>query len=101
MAALGTVLTAVVTPFDDDLNVNEEAFVALLRHLADHGSDGAVVAGSTGEAATLDDDEHVALVQLAARERPHPNFPILAGAGPNDTRHAVPLPQRVPPARAA
>src|SRR3954470_4199753 len=95
MADLGTLLTAVVTPFDDDLNVNEDAFVAMLRHLADHGSDGAVVCGSTGEAATLDDDEHVALVALACQERPHADFTIVAGAGSNDTRHAVRLTDRV------
>src|SRR3954463_15601451 len=95
MAGLGTILTAVVTPFDDDLNIDEDAFVAILRHLADHGSDGAVVAGSTGEAATLDDDEHVALVALAASNRPHDDFTIVAGAGSNDTRHAVRLTQRV------
>jgi 4-hydroxy-tetrahydrodipicolinate synthase len=92
---LGQILTAVVTPFDADLNVNDEAFVRLLQHLADHGSDGAVVAGSTGEAATLDDDEHVALVALAANNRPHDDFTIVAGAGSNDTRHAVHLTQRV------
>src|SRR3954452_8496599 len=95
MAGLGTILTAVVTPFDDELNVNEDAFVAMLRHLAEHGSDGAVVCGSTGEAATLDDDEHVALVALACQERPHPGFTIVAGAGSNDTRHAVRLTERV------
>src|SRR3954451_4288817 len=95
MAGLGTILTAVVTPFDDELNVNEDAFVALLRHLAEHGSDGAVVCGSTGEAATLDDDEHVALVELAARERPRPDFTIVAGAGSTDPRHAVHLTERV------
>jgi 4-hydroxy-tetrahydrodipicolinate synthase len=95
MAGLGTILTAVVTPFDDDKNIDEDAFVAMLRHLADHGSDGAVVAGSTGEAATLDDDEHVGLVELAVRERPHPGFTIVAGAGSNDTRHAVHLTERV------
>src|SRR3954451_14401779 len=95
MGALGTLLTAAPPPLDDDLNVNGEAFVALLRHLANHGSDGAVVAGSTGEAATLDDDEHVALVALACQERPHPGFTIVAGAGSNDTRHAVRLTDRV------
>src|SRR3954454_17683140 len=95
MAGLGTILTAVVTPFDDELNVNEDAFVALLRHLAEHGSDGAVVCGSTGEAATLDDDEHVALVALACQERPHADFTVVAGAGSNDTRHAVRLTERV------
>src|SRR5437764_1199769 len=95
MAGLGTILTAVVTPFDDAKNIDEDAFVAMLRHLADHGSDGVVVCGSTGEAATLDDDEHVGLVALAARERPHPDFTIVAGAGSNDTRHAVRLTERV------
>jgi 4-hydroxy-tetrahydrodipicolinate synthase len=95
MAGLGTILTAVVTPFDDAKNIDEDAFVAMLRHLADHGSDGAVVCGSTGEAATLDDDEHVGLVELAARERPHADFTIVAGAGSNDTRHAVRLTERV------
>src|SRR3954454_18126700 len=95
MPGLGTILTAVVTPFDDDKNIDEDAFVAILRHLADHGSDGAVVAGSTGEGPTLDDDEHVGLVELAVRERPHPDFTVVAGAGSNDTRHAVHLTERV------
>ena len=95
MTPLGTVITAIVTPFDDDLRVDEGAFADLLRHLADHGSDGAVVAGSTGEAATLTDDEQVDLVALAAAERPRPDFTIIAGAGSNDTRHAVELTERV------
>src|SRR3954453_14424190 len=66
-----------------------------MRHLAEHGSDGVVVAGSTGEAATLDDDEHVGLVALAASERPHPGFTVVAGAGSNDTRPATRLTERV------
>src|SRR4051812_8318985 len=95
MAGLGTILTAVVTPFDDDKNIDEDAFVAILRHLADHGSDGAVVAGSTGEAAPLAADEPAGLVELAVRERPPPDFTIAAGAGSNDPRHAVHLTERV------
>jgi len=91
--SLGALLTAIVTPFDDDLNVDEEAFVALLHHLCASGSDGVVVCGSTGEAATLTDDEHVGLVELAARERPG-TATVIAGAGSNDTRHAVDLTQR-------
>jgi 4-hydroxy-tetrahydrodipicolinate synthase len=94
VAGLGAILTAIVTPFDDELRVDEEAFVALLHHLAAHGSDGAVVAGTTGEASTLDVDEHVALVALAVRERP-PGMTIVAGAGSNDTRHAVRMTERV------
>ncbi len=88
MRNLGTVLTAIVTPFDSDLRVDEEAFVALMHHLAEHGSDGFVVAGTTGEASTLSDDEQLALIELAARERP-PGTTIIAGTGTNDTRHAV------------
>jgi 4-hydroxy-tetrahydrodipicolinate synthase len=94
MGALGTIITAMVTPFDEALRVDEEAFVRVLHHLADHGSDGVVVAGSTGEAATLSDDEQVRLVELAVAERPD-GMTIIAGAGSNDTRHAVRLTERV------
>jgi 4-hydroxy-tetrahydrodipicolinate synthase len=92
---LGQILTAVVTPFDADLNVNEDAFVRLLHHLDDHGSDGVVVCGSTGEAATLTDTEQIELVRLAVNERPRPDFTVVAGAGSNDTRHAVHLTEGV------
>jgi 4-hydroxy-tetrahydrodipicolinate synthase len=94
VARLGTIITALVTPFDDALRVDEEAFVRVLHHVADHGSDGVVVAGSTGEAATLTDDEQVALVELAVAERPE-GVTVIAGAGSNDTRHAVELTERV------
>ncbi len=93
MAELGAILTAIVTPFDDDLRVDEAAFVDLMHHLAAHGSDGFVVCGTTGEAATLDVDEHLALIELAVRERPE-GTTIVAGAGSNDTRHAVHMTER-------
>ena len=93
MQELGTILTAIVTPFDAELGVAEERFVELMHHLARHGSDGFVVCGTTGEAATLSDDEHLALVELAVRERP-PGTSIVAGTGSNDTRHAVHLTER-------
>jgi 4-hydroxy-tetrahydrodipicolinate synthase len=93
MASLGTILTAIVTPFDAQLRVDEEAFVALMHHLAAHGSDGFVVAATTGEAATLTDEEQLALIELAIAERP-PGTTIVAGAGTNDTRHAVLLTER-------
>jgi 4-hydroxy-tetrahydrodipicolinate synthase len=93
MASLGTILTAIVTPFDAQLRVDEEAFVALMRHLAAHGSDGFVVAATTGEAATLTDEEQLSLIELAIAERPAGKT-IVAGAGTNDTRHAVLLTER-------
>jgi len=88
MIELGTVLTAIVTPFDANGNVNEEAFVELMHHLADNGSDGFVVAGTTGEASTLTDSEQLGLIELAVNERPAGKT-ILAGTGTNDTRQAV------------
>jgi 4-hydroxy-tetrahydrodipicolinate synthase len=87
MADLGAILTAIVTPFDDDLQVDEEAFVELLRHLCAHGSDGVVVCGTTGEAPTLSDDEHLRLIELAVQERPD-GATVVAGTGSNDTHHA-------------
>jgi 4-hydroxy-tetrahydrodipicolinate synthase len=93
MRDLGAILTAIVTPFDDDGAVDEQAFVDVMQHLAANGSDGFVVAGTTGEAATLDDDEHLALIDLAVREKPAGKT-IVAGVGSNDTRHAVHLTER-------
>lgn len=90
---LGTILTAIVTPFDDGGRVDEQAFVALMTHLAENGSDGFVVAATTGEAATLTDEEQLRLIELAVAERP-PGKTIVAGTGTNDTRHAVLLTER-------
>jgi 4-hydroxy-tetrahydrodipicolinate synthase len=87
---LGAILTAIVTPFDERGNVDERAFVELMHHLAAHGSDGFVVCGTTGEAATLTDEEHLGLIGLAVRERPA-GTTIVGGTGSNDTRHAVHL----------
>jgi 4-hydroxy-tetrahydrodipicolinate synthase len=87
-------LTAMVTPFGPDGRVNEDASVAIARHLLANGSHGLVVAGTTGEAATLTDDEQVRLVELIAREAGQDGR-IVAGAGSNDTRHAIELTERV------
>ena len=93
MADLGAIVTAIITPFDEHLRIDEDAFVSLMHHLAEHGSDGFVVCGTTGEASTLSDEEHLGLVELAVRERPD-GVTIIAGAGSNDTRHAVHLTER-------
>jgi 4-hydroxy-tetrahydrodipicolinate synthase len=93
MSDLGTILTAMVTPFDEQGEVNEESFVALMRHLAENGSDGFVVAGTTGEASTMTDEEHLGVIALAVAERP-PGATIVAGTGTNDTRQAVYLTER-------
>jgi 4-hydroxy-tetrahydrodipicolinate synthase len=93
MAPFGTILTAMVTPFDADLRVDEEAAVRLMEHLVAHGSDGLVICGTTGEAATLTDDEQMRLIELAVQEMGD-RATIVAGVGSNDTRHAVELTER-------
>lgn len=93
MTPLGAIITAIVTPFDEQGAVDEQAFVDLLHHLAANGSDGFVVCGTTGEASTLDDDEHLGVIELAVRNRPQGKS-IIAGAGANDTRHAIKLTTR-------
>jgi 4-hydroxy-tetrahydrodipicolinate synthase len=90
MSSLGTILTAIVTPFDEQGNVDEESFVELMHHLAEHGSEGFVVCGTTGEAATLADSEHLGLIGLAVRERPA-GTTVVGGTGSNDTKHAMHL----------
>jgi 4-hydroxy-tetrahydrodipicolinate synthase len=93
MPELGAVLTAIITPFDERERVNEEAFVALMHQLAENGSDGFVVAGTTGEASTMTEQEHLALIELAIAERPSGKS-IIAGTGTNDTAQAVHLTER-------
>ncbi|MDQ6805335.1 MAG: 4-hydroxy-tetrahydrodipicolinate synthase [Actinomycetota bacterium] len=82
-----------ITPFDADLAVNEEAAVALMNHLVSHGSDGLVICGTTGEASTLTDEEHLGMIELAVGEM-RGRCTIVAGVGSNDTRHAVHLTER-------
>jgi 4-hydroxy-tetrahydrodipicolinate synthase len=87
--AIGGILTAAVTPFDPNGQIDEEAFVRLLGHLRENGSDGVVVAGTTGEGPTLTDEETLRLFQLAADEGG--DLFIAAGTGSNDTAHTVHL----------
>lgn len=93
MSDLGAVLTAIITPFDERERINEESFVSLMRHLAENGSDGFVVAGTTGEASTMTEKEHLGLIELAISERPAGKS-IIAGTGTNDTAQAVHLTER-------
>lgn len=93
MSGLGAILTAMVTPFDAQLRVDEAATVRLMHHLLANGSDGLVVTGTTGEAATLTDEEQLRVIELAVQEAGDKGT-IVAGVGSNDTRHAVQLTER-------
>jgi 4-hydroxy-tetrahydrodipicolinate synthase len=91
--SLGAILTAIVTPFDENLDVDEQAFVDLMHHLAAHGSDGFVVCGTTGEAPTLSSEEHLRVLEVACRNRPA-GAVIVAGTGSNNTRHSAHMTER-------
>jgi 4-hydroxy-tetrahydrodipicolinate synthase len=91
--SLGGILTAMVTPFDANGELDEDAAVRLMRHLLENGSDGLVLAGSTGEAAMLTDVEKGRLWELAVAECP-PEATIIAGTGTYDTRHTIELTAR-------
>jgi 4-hydroxy-tetrahydrodipicolinate synthase len=91
IARFGKVLTAMVTPFHEDGALDLDGAVALARWLVSQGNDGLVLAGTTGEAPTLTDDEKVELWRAV---RAAVDVPLLAGSGSNDTRHTVELSQR-------
>jgi 4-hydroxy-tetrahydrodipicolinate synthase len=93
MRAYEGLMTAMVTAFASDGSVDEEATVAIGRYLLANGSHGLVVCGTTGEAATMTDEEHLGVVELIARELGD-ECTVVAGTGSNDTRHAVHLTER-------
>jgi 4-hydroxy-tetrahydrodipicolinate synthase len=90
-ARFGKVLTAMVTPFHDDGGLDLDGAVRLAQWLVAHGNDGLVLAGTTGEGATLSDDEKV---ELWTAVRAAVDVPLLAGTGSNDTRHTIGLSRR-------
>ena len=91
MARFGEVITAMVTPFNDDLSVDFDGAAALARWLVDQGNDGLVVAGTTGEAPTLTDEEQLELGRVVADAV---TVPVVLGTGSNDTRHGIELTRR-------
>lgn len=78
------------TVFDEDEAVDLKATRALARHLIENGSHGLVVAGTTGESPTLEDDEKISLLR-AVREEVGEDVTLILGTGSNDTRHSVEL----------
>ncbi|MDQ4068265.1 MAG: 4-hydroxy-tetrahydrodipicolinate synthase [Actinomycetota bacterium] len=88
MARFGAVVTAMVTPFHGEGGLDLDGAAALARWLGDHGSDGLVVAGTTGEGSTLTDDEKLDLWRAVAEAV---TIPVIANTGSNDTAHSVHL----------
>jgi 4-hydroxy-tetrahydrodipicolinate synthase len=85
---LGSVLTAIVTPFDENGKIDFDVFQRLAQHLVDHGSEGVVVVGTTGESPTLSDSERNDLIR-AALEAVGDRATVVAATGTYSTRHSV------------
>lgn len=90
----GNVLTAMVTPFDENLEVNYDAAAKLAKYLAENGSDGIVVAGTTGETPTLSKDEKVKLFKVV-KEAVGDSCKVVAGIGTNSTKASIDLVKEV------
>ena len=90
MPEIRGVLTAMVTPFEPDGAVDIDATRRLARRLVDAGSHGLVIAGTTGESATLSDDEKVRLFD-AVLEEVGDDATVIAGTGSNNTSHTTRL----------
>lgn len=82
----GSVLTAMVTPFDDDLRLDLDGAARLARWLVEQGNDGLIIAGTTGESPTLRDSEKLDLWKAVTEAV---TVPVVAGATDNDTAHSV------------
>ncbi|MEI2669600.1 MAG: 4-hydroxy-tetrahydrodipicolinate synthase [Marmoricola sp.] len=93
-APFGRVLTAMVTPFAPDGSLDLDAAARVALHLADHGHDGVVVSGTTGESPTTTTAEDGQLLR-AVKEAVGDRLKIVAGVGTNDTRHSVELTEQV------
>ena len=88
MPRFGQVVTAMVTPFHKDGSLNLEGAKRLARWLQDNGNDGLVIAGTTGEAPVLTDDERLSLFKAVVEAV---TIPVIAGTGTNDTAHSIHL----------
>ena len=90
MATLGNVLTAMITPFTDDGHVNFNEALHIAGYLLDHGSDGLIVCGTTGESPNIEDRDKLELFTLIAKEYGH-RATIIANTGSNSTKKSVAL----------
>jgi 4-hydroxy-tetrahydrodipicolinate synthase len=88
MPHFGRVLSAMVTPFDEEGELDLDVAAELARYLQSNGHDGLVIAGTTGEAPTLNDDERLSLFEAVIGAV---TIPVVAGTGTYDTRHSVHL----------
>lgn len=93
MSQFGKISTAMVTPFDKNGNVDFQKTTKLVDYLINNGSDSLVVAGTTGESATLTSEEKLALFKHVVKEV-NGRVPVIAGTGSNNTKASIELTQK-------
>lgn len=81
---------AVITPMNPDNSINYEEFGRIIDFQIDNGTDAIVVCGTTGESATMTDEEHIECIRYCV-DRVNKRVPVIAGTGSNDTKYAVDL----------
>lgn len=81
---------AVITPMDPDNSINYEEFGRIIDFQIDNGTDAIVVCGTTGESATMTDEEHIECIRYCV-DRVNKRVPVIAGTGSNDTKYAIDL----------
>ena len=89
----GRMLTAMVTPFDENLELNYDMAAKLAEYLLEQGNDGIVVNGTTGESPTLNDDEKVQMFRTV-KQTVGERAVVIAGTGSNNTHHSIELTQK-------
>ncbi len=85
--------TAIATPMNTDGSINYDEFGRMLDFQVENGADAIIVCGTTGEASTMPDDEHLECVGYAVKKIAH-RIPVIAGTGANDTAHGIRLSTR-------
>lgn len=81
---------ALITPFKDDLSINFDVLGELVEFQIANGTDAIIACGTTGEAATMDDKEHLSVIEYVVKKTAG-RIPVIAGTGSNDTRHGIEL----------
>ena len=81
---------ALVTPFHDDRSIDFDTLGALVEYQIENGTDCIIACGTTGESATLNDKEHLSVIEYVVK-KVNGRIPVVAGTGSNDTRHGVEL----------
>lgn len=84
---------AIVTPFDSNNNIDYKVFKELIEFQIENKTDAIIVAGTTGEASTLTDEEHLAIIEFVVKTV-NKRIPVIAGTGSNDTHHGINLSKR-------